>query len=88
MSFLTRSRLIATNVVLDIALLETYKEGIEIRCADGFKRRCYPVLAGLMVDYKEQVLITGFKANIQYSIYYILPKKRERVTKKVDVPNP
>ncbi|MCJ1347985.1 hypothetical protein MMC31_006215, partial [Peltigera leucophlebia] len=40
-------------------LLETYKEGIKIRCANGFKRRCYPVFAGLMVDYEKQVLITG-----------------------------
>ena len=82
MLFLTYSRLIATNVVLDIVLLETYKEGIEIRCADGFKRRCYLVLAGLMVDYKEQVLITGVKANMQCSICHVLPKERERVTKK------
>lgn len=29
-----------------------------------------------MIDYKEQVLITSFKANIQYFIYYFLLKKR------------
>ena len=81
MPLLTCSRLIATNVVLDIALLETYKEGIEIRYADGFKRRCYPVLAGLMVDYEEQVLITGVKANMQCSICHVPPKEREYVTK-------
>ena len=74
--------MIATNVVLDIALLETYKEGIEIRCVDDFKRRCYPVLAGLMIDYKEQVLITGVKANMQCFICYVLPKERKHVTKK------
>ena len=82
MLLLTCSRLIATNVILDIALPETYKEGIEIRCANGFKRRCYPVLAGLMVDYEEQVLITGVKANMQCSICHVPPKERERVTKK------
>ena len=82
MLLLTCSRLIATNVVLDIALLETYKEGIEIRCADGFKQRCYPILAGLMVDYEEQVLITGVKANMQCSICHVPLKERERVTKK------
>ena len=76
------SRLIATNVVLDIALLETYKEGIEIWCTNGFKRRCYPVLAGLMVDYKEQVFITGVKANMQCFICHVLLKEREHVTKK------
>ena len=82
MLLLTCSKLIATNIVLDIALLKTYKEGIEIRCADGFKRCCYLVFAGLMVDYKEQVLITGVKANMQCSICHVPPKKKERMTKK------
>ena len=82
MPLLTCSRGIVTNVVLDIALLKTYKEGIKIRCANGFKQCCYPVLAGLMVDYEEQVLITGVKANMQCSICHVPPKERERVTKK------
>ena len=77
MLFLTCSKLIATHVVLYIALLKTYKEGIEIWCANGFKRRCYPVLTGLMVDYEERVLIIGVKANMQCSICHVLPKKRE-----------
>ena len=81
MPLLTYSRLITTNVVLDIALLETYKKGIEIRCADGFKRRCYPVLVGLMVDYEEQVLITGVEANMECSLCHVSLKKRECVTK-------
>ena len=81
MPFLTCSRLIVTNVVLDIALLKIYKEGIEIQCVDSFKQRCYPVFAGLIVDYKEQVLITGIKANMQCSICHVIPKKRECVTK-------
>ena len=79
MLLLTYSKLIATNVVLDIALFETYEEGIEIRCANCFKRRCYSILAGLMVDYKEQVLITGVKANMQCSIYHVPPKEREHM---------
>ena len=74
MPFLSCSRLIAINVVLDIAFLETYKEGIGIWYADSFKRRFYPVFVGLMVDYEEQVLITDVKANMQYSIYQVPPK--------------
>ena len=50
-------------------------------CADGYKRRCYLVLAGLMVDYEEQVLITGIKANMQCSICHVPPKVRELVTR-------
>ena len=84
MPLLTCSKLIATNIILDIALLETYKEGIKIRYADDFKRRCYPVFAGLIVDYKEQVLITDVKANMQCAICHVSPKERECVS----VPNP
>ena len=62
------------------ALLE-YKDGIELVCADGYKRRCYPALAGFIVDYEEQVFITSIKANMQYFIYHVLPKKRELVTR-------
>ncbi len=52
-------------------LKEYYDDGIEMICADGLKRHCYPILAGVMVDYKEQVLITGIKANVQYFICHI-----------------
>ena len=48
--------------------------------ADGYKRRYYPILAGFMVDYEEQVHITGIKANMEFSIYHVLPKKKELVT--------
>ena len=65
----------------DIAALLEHKDGIELVYVDGYKRRCYPVLAGLMMDYKEQVLITGIKTNMQYSICYIPPKERELVTR-------
>ena len=43
---------------------------------DDYKKYYYCVLEGLMVDYKEQVFITDIKANMQYFIYYFLPKKR------------
>ena len=65
-----------TNVVL--VLLE-HKDGIELMCVNGNKRHCYPVLACLMVDYNEQVLITGIKANMHCSISHVLPKERELV---------
>ena len=77
----TYSRLIVTNIVLDIVLLKTYKEDIEIRYANGFKQYYYFILTGLMRDYKEQVLIIGIKANIQFFIYHIPTKKKECMTK-------
>ena len=60
---LTCSQFDANNI-LNITFQNTYKEGIIIWCANGFKRHCYPILVGLIVDYEEQVLITGIKANI------------------------
>ena len=65
----------------DIAALLEHKAGIELVYTDGYKRRCYPVLAGLMVDYEEQVFITGIKGNMQCSICYVPPKERELVTR-------
>ena len=56
----------------DVTVLHEYtKEGIKLICADGYKKRCYPLLAGLMVDFKEQVFITDIKVNMQFSICYV-----------------
>ena len=65
----------------NVAALLEHKDGIELVCADSYKRRCYPVLAGFMVDYKKQVLITGIKPNMQCSICHVPPKERELVTR-------
>ena len=48
--------------------------------ANGYKKRCYPILTGFMVDYEEQVLITSIKINMQCLICHILAKKRELIT--------
>ena len=50
-------------------------------CANGFKHRYYLILAGVIVDYKEQVLITGIKINMQCFICHIALQKREILTK-------
>ena len=42
-------------------MLEYTKKDIKLVCADGYKKYCYPVLAGRMIDYKEQVFIIGIK---------------------------
>lgn len=73
--------LLDANNILDITLKEIYKERIEIQCANDFKQQCYFILAGLMVDYEEQVFITVIKANIQYPICHFPQRKKEIVTK-------
>lgn len=43
---------------------EYYDKDIEIICIDGLKCCYYLILTGIMIDSKEQVLITGIKANV------------------------
>jgi hypothetical protein len=44
-----------------IALKSFAQDGFLITCANGHVRICYSIIAGIMADYKEQVLITGIK---------------------------
>ena len=62
-------------------VLEDIKEDIKLVCANSYKKHCYPILTGFMVDYKEQFLITGFKANMQYSVCHIPSKEKKLVTR-------
>lgn len=43
-------------------------------CTDGIKYYCFPILVGIIIDYKEQVFITGTKANVQYLVCHIIRK--------------
>ena len=43
----------------DVIVLIEYKDDIELVCRDGYKKCCYLILAGLIVNYKEQVFITS-----------------------------
>ena len=67
--------------MIKAGLKEYYDGDIEMIYLDGLKCCCYPILVGVMVDYEEQVLITGIKANVQYSIYHILPQEQKNLTK-------
>lgn len=60
-----------------IALLEYLKDGNKLECVDGYIRYYYPVLAGLIVYYKEQVLIIYIKINMKCSICHFLTKERK-----------
>jgi hypothetical protein len=55
-----------------------------VKCADGHNRRCYPIIAGFMTDYEEQVLITGIKKAQHCSVCTVPPHERENLTKQWD----
>lgn len=44
--------------------------------ANCYKRHYYLVLAGFIVDYKEQIFIIIIKTNIEYWIFNVHQKKR------------
>lgn len=69
------------NILIQTVLQEYYNEGIEMICVDGLKYHYDPILIGITIDYKEQVLITVIKTNIQCSVCHIFPDKRENLTK-------
>lgn len=47
-----------------VILLEYYKDDIKLVYIDNYKRCCYLILTGFIIDYKEQVLIISIKVNI------------------------
>ena len=65
----------------NIVVLLEYKDGIKLVCANGYKRHCYPVLAGLIVYYEEQILIIGIKVNMQCSICHVPSKEKDLVNR-------
>ncbi len=64
-------------VLICVALEKLSRTGLEIRCADGLIRSCYPIIAGFMVDYPEQCLLTAVKYNQHCSICQVPPNSRE-----------
>lgn len=51
--------------------------GMEVECADGWVRQCFPVIAALVVDYEEQAKLTGVKSGRHCTICKIDPDFRE-----------
>lgn len=54
------------------------KHGVNIQCADGVTRKCYPILAAMTLDYPEQALVTGV-LNGSCPICEVPPAERERL---------
>lgn len=50
-------------------------------CVNSFMYCYYPILAGIINDYEEQVFIIRIKTNMEYSIYYVFLQKQENLAK-------
>lgn len=46
------------------------KDSNELAYADGYKKHCYLILVGFIVDYEKQIFIIGIQTNMQCSISY------------------
>ena len=57
-------------------------EGLLMMCTDENVQQCHPIIAGMSVDYKEQVVITGIKSGMQCSMCQVPPNERENLCKK------
>ena len=64
------------------ALEKAAIDGLLMMCADGNMRKCHPIIAGMSVDYEEQVVITGIKSGMQCSMCQVPPNERENLCKK------
>ena len=65
-----------SNAYMRIALEEASQIGLEIECADGQTRLCFPIIAGFMADYEEQTIITGI-ASTTCPICTVPPRHRQ-----------
>ena len=71
---------LANSILLALEIL--IQDRFIITCVDRYNRKCYLIIVGFIVDYKEQVLIIGIKKAQYCSICIVLPNKRENLTKK------
>ena len=49
--------------------------------ADGRVQQCHPIIAGINIDYKEQVVMTDIKSEMQYFMCQVSPEERENLCK-------
>ncbi len=64
------------------ALEKAAIKSLLMMCTDRNVRQCYPIIASISVDYKEQVVITGIKSSMQCSMCQVPTNERENLCKK------
>lgn len=58
------------NILIKIASIKYYDEGIKIICINSQKCYCYLIFVSIMVDYKEEVFIIRIKLDMQHFVCY------------------
>lgn len=62
-------------MLIRIVFKKYYDEEIEMICTNSLKHHYYLILSDIIVDYKEQILITRIKVNVQCFVCYISSQK-------------
>jgi hypothetical protein len=57
------------------------KNSFLVKCADGYNHQCYLIVTRFIIDYEEQVLITGIKKAQHCSICTVPLHERENLIK-------
>ena len=65
------------RILFDPVMIAADGEGLDIECADGWTRRCFPVIAAMAIDHEEQVKVTGVKSNQHCTMCKVAPTERE-----------
>lgn len=63
----------------ELSVEQQSKGGIDIECADGCTRKCFPVISGFMADYEEQTLLTGVKSGQPCTICTVPPRECDKL---------
>ncbi|KAF2715839.1 hypothetical protein K431DRAFT_289888, partial [Polychaeton citri CBS 116435] len=65
------------RVLFDPVMETSSGEGLDIACADGWTRQCFPIIAAMVIDHEEQVKVTGVKSNSHCTMCQVKPDDRE-----------
>src|SRR3954471_2304521 len=66
-------------LMISIAIVPATRRGVKMVCADGYTRRCFPILTKMISDYEEQVLLTGVKSGVHCVSCTVKSNERENL---------
>src|SRR5216117_3749527 len=84
--FQSWSRMVIHSVIRHVLrpLEESMKNSIQLKCADGVERLCYPVLCEYIADMEEQWLLSCLKRTACPKCHIHIPNANERLETRVN----